>query len=378
MARCWANSSSMRCRSGLAGLVVLQDSFPAHCAGSMLSGGEFDRAEPIFVVRVAVLCFERERMVRVAFPAAAPIERIVDSADRIFATESNDDGVVFAPADVREADLAERGHVERPRGSQAMDAERIVVAVFGRPLAMIDEARRNLLQAKVDDRVRADYRGATAATKLGDDAREDIGAGVYVVAIELHGVAAALRCVDRFVPAAADAEIVAGRNDVDQPIIFRGEVAESVGRTVGRVIVDDDDVEWKIGLLFKRAVYRIANGLHAIADGDDHAAFNGERRIVVGRTRGRRRQPGLDALEVGCRDLFHFNLIAAVSRIDVTEMCFFIGELDGGRGEIGGLAEVDDGTALAKPQAEVVPAAEVGGSFLLFDRIGESADALRG
>ena len=55
-------------------------------------------------------------------------------------------------------------------------------------------------------------------------------------------------------------------------------------------------------------------------------------------------------------------------------MGFFIGELDGGRGEIGGLAEVDDGAALAKPQAEVVPAAEVGGCFFLFDRIGESAD----
>ena len=140
------------------------------------------------------------------------------------------------------------------------------------------------------------------------------------------------------------------------------------------MIVDDDDVEWKFGLLFKCAVYRIANGFHAIADRDDHAAFNRECGIVVDRARGRRRQPGLDALEVGRRDLFHFNLIAAVSRIDVTEMRFFIGELDSGRGEIGGLAEVDDGASLAQPQPEVVPAAEVGGNFLLFDRISESAD----
>src|SRR3954462_216782 len=101
-------------------------------------------------------------MVGVAFPTAAPIERIVDSANRIFATESNDDGVVFAPTDVREADLAECGYMERARGAQAMDAKSVVVTIVGRPLAMVDEARRNLLQAEVDDRVRADDRGATA------------------------------------------------------------------------------------------------------------------------------------------------------------------------------------------------------------------------
>src|SRR4051812_6195791 len=131
-------------------------------------------------------------MIRVAFPAAAPVQRVVNSANWVFATESNDNRVIFAPADVREPDLAKRGHMERARGSQAMDAKGIVVAVLRRPLAMIDEARRNLLQAEVDNRVRADYRRATAATKLGNDAREDIGTGIQVVAIELDGIAAAL------------------------------------------------------------------------------------------------------------------------------------------------------------------------------------------
>jgi hypothetical protein len=96
-------------------------------------------------------------------------------------------------------------------------------------------------------------------------------------------------CVDGFIPTAADAEIVSRRNDMDQPIVFRGQLAESLGRTVGRVVIDDDDVEWKLGLLFKCAVYRIANGFHAISDGNDHAAFNEENGVVVGRSRGRRR-----------------------------------------------------------------------------------------
>jgi hypothetical protein len=49
--------------------------------------------------------------------------------------------------------------------------------------------------------------------------RENIGAGVQIVAVELNGIAAALGRIDRFIPAAADAEVIARGDEMDKAII---------------------------------------------------------------------------------------------------------------------------------------------------------------
>ena len=128
--------------------------------------------------------------------------------------------------------------------------------------------------------------------------------------------------IDRFVPTAADAEVGASGTRCTSRFSLAARSRERLRRAVGRVIVDDDDVEWKIGLLRQRASDRIADRPHAIAHRNDDAAFDGKVGVVVNRARGRRRKPGADSLEVGRRDSFHLDLVIAVPRIDVAKMGF--------------------------------------------------------
>ena len=53
-----------------------------------------------------------------------------------------------------------------------------------------------------------------------DDALQCVGRGVEVVAVELHGKAAAVLVVDGHVPAAADAKVGAFGLQVDEGVLF--------------------------------------------------------------------------------------------------------------------------------------------------------------
>ena len=88
-----------------------------------------------------------------------------------------------------------------------------------------------------------------ALTEHVDHLLQGAGAAVKIVRIELNGIAAAGFVLKGLVPAAADAKIGPPRDDVLQTGILPGEIGEDGRRSVCRVVVHDDDVEWKIGFL---------------------------------------------------------------------------------------------------------------------------------
>ncbi len=55
--------------------------------------------------------------------------------------------------------------VESPRGTEPVDAQRIIVTILIRPFAMVDEARRNLLQPGIDQGIGTDHHGIVALTE---------------------------------------------------------------------------------------------------------------------------------------------------------------------------------------------------------------------
>src|SRR5436190_13157461 len=99
---------------------------------------DFHSSNPIFVRVVAIQCLQGQCAVRVAFPSAAQINRIVNSADLIIAADAKRDGVVFAVTHIRKPDLPQYGGVERARRAESVNTQSVVSAVFTRPFAMID------------------------------------------------------------------------------------------------------------------------------------------------------------------------------------------------------------------------------------------------
>ena len=81
--------------------------------------------------------------------------------------------------------------------------------------------------------------------------------------------------VDAKVPAAADAQVVAFRNQVEDTRV--GSVAvHQVGSAVGGMVVNDNQVEVEPGLLFQHRADGILDGADPVTYGDDDRGFDRE------------------------------------------------------------------------------------------------------
>jgi hypothetical protein len=140
------------------------------------------------------------------------------------------------------------------------------------------------------------------------------------------------------------------------------------------VVVDDDNVEWKVGLLRQRAGDGVADRANAIADWNDDATFDGKLCVAVVNRRFLRRQPGADPFQVRRGDSLHLDLIVAIAWIDVAEMLLFVACCLLSANHVRRLGQADDRTALACAKTKVVPAAKVTGDGLGFDGFCEAFD----
>src|SRR6202044_2942255 len=107
--------------------------------------------------------------------------------------------------------------------------------------------------------------------KLCDNPPQDAVVDVQVVRIELDGVLAAVLGVNRLIPASAYSQVPAFGNDVLDPRI--ADAAQNFGRPIGRMVVDDDDIEIEISALGEDALNGFENRPLAIANRDDDAGL---------------------------------------------------------------------------------------------------------
>ena len=210
-----------------------------------MPGEDLERAELVFVKVERVEFVDVEAGVGVSLPATAKIDGFEDAADLVVTGEREADGVVLAVADIGEIDAAEDGGVEGAGSAEAIDAEGVIAAIFGCPLFVIDHPGRDFLEVEVRHFVRADHHGAFLAAEGIDDFLEGGLVLVEVVAVELDGEAPAGGVVDALIPAAPDEEVLAFGNDVDEALVLFGGGSEEVGGSIGRVVVDDDEIEGK-------------------------------------------------------------------------------------------------------------------------------------
>ncbi len=178
-------------------------------AVEFLSGLYLPCADAVFVEVVGVHSFDVESGIGVVFPAAAEVYHIVYAAYLVVTRESQAEGVVFAVGSIGYLDVAQHGSVECAGGAETVDAEGVVAAVLGSPLLVVDYAGGYCVEVDVGELVCAYYHTGVAVVERLNHFCEGVLVGVDIVAVELYAEFACFGVHGAYVPAAADAEVVA-------------------------------------------------------------------------------------------------------------------------------------------------------------------------
>ena len=186
---------------------------------------------------------------------------------------------------------------------------------------MVDDARRQCLQLEVGHAVRADNHGAAFPAELVDNGLEGRRTAVQVVAVELYGKASAERVMHTQVPASADAQIVTFGNEVNH-FFVSGVLVNALRGTVGRMVVDDNQVEREVCFLLQYRFNGVGNGTDTIAYGDDDRSFVCKLAFRQIDFALHRRQEGMNVLQVISKRRFPFQLYAPVARVYVIKLFF--------------------------------------------------------
>ena len=156
-----------------------------------------------------------ESSIAVTLPSATQIDRLIDASDTISAADSYAYSIVFAIAHIRESDLTDDRCIKCSRGTETIDAQRIVHTILLGPLTMIDNAGRQGLQGEVTESIATHYHRTALATEGVDDALQGMCIAIYIIAIELYSIASTLLMTDGKVPATSDTQVCTLRDEVE-------------------------------------------------------------------------------------------------------------------------------------------------------------------
>ena len=99
------------------------------------------------------------------------------------------------------------------------------------------------------------------------------------------------------------------------------QTGQDIGSSVGRVIVDYDDIVFEAGFLRKGTLHRVLHRLDTVEHRDDHRGLHLKllfveihRTILVGVNQR------LHLTQMGCAGLFHLYLHLTVARIHIVEL----------------------------------------------------------
>ena len=266
-------------------------------------------------------------------------------------------------------DFAQYGSIECSGSAQTVDAQCVVAAVLRSPFFVVDYARRYGVFVDVRKHVCTYNHGALLLVEGCNHLGQGVLIGIYVIAVQLHGKFAALGMLYTCIPATADAQIIALRHDVYQTWVVL-ELVDSLGGTVCRVVVNDDEVEGEVGLLGQDAAYSIADSTNAVAHGDDHRSLVFEVALVEVDFIKFRLEVSSYSFEVRGAGLFHFDLDAAVLGVYIIKYFFAALTIVNGYIAVEVFVDVYDGCYAAQTQTQVVETGscvvyvDTGGSLL--------------
>ena len=96
---------------------------------------------------------------------------------------------------------------------------------------------------------------------------------IDIVAIQLYGETTTLGMVDRQVPTPADTQIVPFGQEMQQARVLFGQCGDFLGRTVGRMVIHDDDVIVEIRCLPQGGTDRVLDRTDPVTNRDYNASI---------------------------------------------------------------------------------------------------------
>ena len=318
---------------------------------------KFCGTKAVFVRIVRIDAFGAEGCITVAFPAAAQVQLVENTAYAPLSGYSDAGGIVFAVTHVGESDFPDCGSEEGAGSAKTVYAQGVVRAVFIGPFAVVDDAGRQGLETEVAHAVTANYHGIASLFEFVNYFLQGGGAAVKIVAVQLYGKAAAALIAYGKVPAAAYAKVGAGGDNVNQAFIGGGKLLKYPAGAVSGMVVNYNDVEAESGLLLKCGFDGIGYGAGAVAYRYDDRCGNRETALGdIGHASASGLQVCADAFQMLGADGLHVNLHTAVARVDVVELllsrCAQIGLGDG----VERLVQADNGPMPLYGQAQLVEA----------------------
>ena len=294
----------------------------AATTGLLLTGMQFHRAKTILVQIIGIDLVNGQGGIGIASPTTAQIQLSKDTSYAVAAREHQSQRIVLAIAGIGESNAAQQRREEGSGCSQAIDAQGIVGTVLVSPLLVSNQSWRQRVQLKVTHTVGTDDHCGMLFVESVNNRLQRLRRGIEVIAVKLYGKPSAEGAVDSLVPATTNTQVSTFRNDdVKLLCMAFGKVGQNVGGTVGRMVIDDNDIIFEHRLLRQGTLNGITDSLHTVIDGNDDGSLEVKRLFII-----------VDVLILHgvnqCTDfaqmvragLLHLHLHIAVGRVHVVEL----------------------------------------------------------
>ena len=186
---------------------------------------------------------------------------------------------------------------------------------------MVDKSWRQGVKVEVAHTIRTYYHCCLLFTESINNVLQGVLVGIEVVGVELNSETSTTGVVDSIVPTATDAEVETFRSDYNKAVALLLKGAEYLCCSIGRVILNDNNIKGERCLLAQSALYSIADGLLTIEDGDDDTRLDSKLLLVeVGSDVIRWGDEGTNLAEVSCYNTLHLHLYLTILRIYIVEL----------------------------------------------------------
>ena len=189
---------------------------------------------------------------------------------------------------------------------------------------MVNQSGRQRVQFEVAHAIAADDHCCTLSVESIDDGLQRTRRRIEVVAVQLHGKPAAPLASHSLVPASANSQIRSFGNDMHQEVgLGSDQFLEDFRRTVGGMIVDDNDIEGERRLLPHRALHGVCYGLCPIEYRNHHRGLHSKLLLAeIDFLAVASVHQSSDSRQMSGGNTLHLDLYFTVSRVHIVELPF--------------------------------------------------------
>lgn len=186
----------------------------------------------VLIAVPSIRCLSGQIGIGVSLPPSTQVDRFENPADLIAPRQAEGCGVILTVAYVGKGVASEQWSIEGPWSAQTVDSEKIVSPVLPRPFPVIDKTGRDLFLVEIRGSIGPDDHGIVPVVEAIHDPLEGRRIGVEIVGVELDGESAAVRRMDRLVPASPNEKIPSGRGEKDKAGVSSGQAFQNSTRPV--------------------------------------------------------------------------------------------------------------------------------------------------